>query len=375
MIPYNKPFLAGSELACIEQAIRAGHLSGDGQFTQRCHRFFADTFGFGHPLLTTSCTAALEMAALLLDLGPGDEVIVPSYTFVSTANAFVLRGARVVFADSNPLNPNLDTEALEALVTSRTRAVVPIHYAGIACDLDPLLATARRHNLTVVEDAAPAFDSYYRGRALGSFGQLAAFSFHETKNIQAGEGGMLVINDEQYARRAEIIREKGTNRTAFFRGEVARYSWVDVGSSYLPSELTAAYLWGQLEHWQQIQQVRRRLWHTYNDALAALTALGVGLPVVPEYATVNGHLFYLVCRDEAERTALIARLRERGIMAVFHYLPLHASPYYALQHDGRALPWAEYYGARLVRLPLFCELTAAQQRYIIDEVLTFYQSR
>ncbi|RTQ50609.1 dTDP-4-amino-4,6-dideoxygalactose transaminase [Hymenobacter gummosus] len=373
MIPYNKPYLSGSETAYIEQAVRAGHLSGDGEFSRRCHRYFEQHYGLHRALLTHSGTAALEMAALLLELQPGDEVIMPSFTFVTTATAFVLRGARVVFVDSSPLNPNLDAAAVEGLITPRTRAIVPIHYGGVACDMDPLLALARQHQLAVVEDAAPAFDGYYRGRRLGTLGALAAFSFHETKNIQAGEGGLLAINDPGYVRRAEIIREKGTDRSAFFRGEVARYQWVDVGSSYLPSELTAAFLWAQLENAEAIQARRCALWRRYTEALQPLAALGVGLPFIPDYATVNGHLFYLVCRSAQERTALLARLRERGILAVFHYQPLHSSPFYAPHHDGRALPWAAHYADCLLRLPLFVELSEEQQQYIIDAVLAFYR--
>jgi dTDP-4-amino-4,6-dideoxygalactose transaminase len=373
LIPYNKPYLSGSETAYIEQAVRAGHLSGDGQFSRRCHQYFEQQLGIRKALLTHSGTAALEMAALLLDLQPGDEVIVPSFTFVTTATAFVLRGARVVFVDSNPLNPNLDVDAVAALLTPRTRAIVPIHYGGVACDLDPLLSLARQHKLAVVEDAAPAFGGQYRGRPLGSLGALAAFSFHETKNIQAGEGGLLAINDPSYARRAEIIREKGTDRSAFFRGEVARYQWVDIGSSYLPSELTAAFLWAQLENADAIQARRCAIWRRYEQALQPLAALGVGLPFIPDYATVNGHLFYLVCRSADERTALLAALRAKGILAVFHYQPLHRSPFYAPHHDGRPLPWADHYADCLLRLPLFVELTEEQQAYIIDAVLQFYR--
>ena len=337
------------------------------------HRFFEEQLGFGKALLTTSCTDALEMAALLLNIGPGDEVIMPSFTFVSAANAFVLRGAKVVFADSTGLNPNLDVAALESLVTPRTRAVVPVHYAGIACDMDVLLAVAARHGLAVVEDAAHAIDSYHRGRALGSLGALAAFSFHETKNIISGEGGLLALNDARFSPRAEIIREKGTTRSAFYRGEIDKYGWVDIGSSFLPSDIIAAYLWAQLENLTDIQRRRRAIWQGYCVAFEPLAGQGIGLPVLPEYATNNGHLFYLVCRSLAERTALLQHLRQAGILAVFHYLPLHNSAYYRVQHDGRALPWAEHYADRLVRLPLFYELSGADQGRVIDAVLGFYQ--
>ena len=373
-IPFNKPYFSGNETRYIEQAVHSGKISGDGLFTQRVHQFFEQQLGFAKVLLTTSCTDALEMAALLLNIQPGDEVIMPSFTFVSAANAFVLRGAKIVFADSTLLNPNIDAAALESLVTPRTRVIVPVHYAGIACDMDVIQAVADRHGLAVVEDAAHAIDSYYCGRALGSLGALAAFSFHETKNIISGEGGMLAINDAQFSPRAEVIREKGTTRTAFYRGEVDKYGWVDIGSSFLPSDIIAAYLWAQLENLADIQHQRRAIWQRYYAALKALIPLGIGLPVLPDYATNNGHLFYLACRSLAERTALIAYLKQQGIWAVFHYLPLHQSPYYAAQHDGRTLPWATHYADCLVRLPLFYELTPCDQGRIIDSVKTFYQT-
>lgn len=374
-IPFNKPYLSGAETRYIEEAVRHGKISGDGVFTKRCHAFFEQTFGFAKALLTTSGTDALEMAAILLDLQPGDEVIMPAYTFVSTANAFVLRGARVVFVDSTADNPNLDATALESLITPRTRAIVPVHYGGVACDMDVVLDVAARHQLAVVEDAAPAIDSYYKGRPLGSLGALAAFSFHETKNIIAGEGGMLVVNDPRYAARAEIIREKGTNRSAFFRGEIDKYGWVDIGSSFLPSDIIAAFLWAQLEQLPDIQARRRDVWQRYAEALEPLTRLGVRLPYLPAYASNNGHQFYLVCRSLPERTALIEALKQRGILSVFHYQALHQSPFYAARHDGRPLPWAEHYTDHLVRLPLYYELTPALQQQVIDALLAFYQSR
>ena len=371
-IPFNKPYFSGNETRYIEQAVRSGKISGDGMFTGRIHRFFEQECGFQKVLLTTSCTDALEMAALLLAIKPGDEVIMPSFTFVSAANAFVLRGAHIVFADSTALNPNLDASTLESLVTSRTRAIVPVHYAGIACDLTTILAVADRHGLAVVEDAAHAIDSYYRGHPLGTLGTLGAFSFHETKNIISGEGGMLAINEVHLGARAEIIREKGTTRSAFYRGEVDKYGWVDVGSSFLPSDIIAAYLWAQIEHLADIQGQRRAIWQRYYAALWPLLSRGIGLPVLPDYATNNGHLFYLICRSLAERTALIAHLKGRGIWAVFHYQPLHSSAYYAAQHDGRHLPWATHYADCLIRLPLFYELTETDQCRITDAVLDFY---
>ena len=374
VIPFNKPYFSGNETRYIEQAVRSGKIAGDGMFTQRVHRFFEQQRGFHKVLLTTSCTDALEMAVLLLNIQPGDEVLMPSFTFVSAANAFVLRGARIVFVDSTGLNPNLDAAALAALVTPRTRAIVLVHYAGIACDMDAVMAVAAQYQLVVVEDAAHAIDSYHRGRTLGSLGALAAFSFHETKNIISGEGGMLAINDAQFGSRAEVIREKGTTRTAFYRGEVDKYGWVDIGSSFLPSDIIAAYLWAQLESLAAIQRRRRAIWQRYYAALRPLASRGIGLPVLPDYATNIGHLFYLVCRGLAERTALIAHLKERGIWAVFHYLPLHQSAYYAARHDGRALPWAGHYADCLVRLPLFYELSEADQQRVTDAVLGFYHS-
>ncbi|GAB3292342.1 dTDP-4-amino-4,6-dideoxygalactose transaminase [Hymenobacter tenuis] len=371
-IPFNKPYFSGNETRYIEEAVRSGKISGDGMFTKRVHTFYEQQLGFEKVLLTTSCTDALEIAALLLNIQPGDEVIMPSYTFVSTANAFVLRGARIVFADSTSYSPHLDVAALESLVTPRTRAIVPVHYAGLACDMDAIQTVADAHGLVVVEDAAQAIAGFYKGRALGSLGALAAFSFHETKNIISGEGGMLAVNDLQYARQAEIIREKGTNRSSFFRGEVAKYNWVAAGSSFLPSDIIAAYLWAQLENLDDIQQRRVAIWQRYYQALAPLQAHGVGLPFVPEYATNNGHMFYLVCRSLPERTALIEHLRQQQILAVFHYLPLHNSPFYVDKHDGRPLPWAEHYADCLVRLPLYYELDEAAQDTVIASILKFY---
>lgn len=372
-IPFNKPFLAGHELDYIRQALAQGKLSGNGYFTRQSQDFLKARYGLQQALLTTSGTAALEMAALLLDIQPGDEVIVPSFTFTSTANAFVLRGAKIVFADSLPHHPNLDTTQVEALITPRTRAIVPVHYAGVACDMAPLLALASRHELFVVEDAAQAIESTYQGRPLGSIGHLAAFSFHETKNIIAGEGGLLAINDARFAARAEILWEKGTNRAAFSRGEVARYQWVDIGSSYLPSELTAAYLWGQLQELTAIQERRFQQWQQYYNALQELQRTGCcTLPWLPAYGQHNAHIFYLLCRTQSERDELIRHLGRQQILAVSHYQPLHSSPFYQLRHDGRLLPHATAHAQRLVRLPLYFELDAASQQRVIDAVQSFY---
>ncbi|WP_324671887.1 dTDP-4-amino-4,6-dideoxygalactose transaminase [Hymenobacter sp. GOD-10R] len=374
-IPFNKPYLSGQELAYIQQALRNGKLSGNGWFTQQCQQFLEQRYGIRKALLTTSGTAALEMAALLLDIQPGDEVIVPTFTFTSTANAFVLRGAHIVFADSLPEHPNVDVAQLEPLITSRTRAIVVVHYAGVACDMAAVMALAARHNLFVIEDAAQAIDGYYQQRPLGSIGHLAAFSFHETKNVIAGEGGLLSINDARFQERAEIIWEKGTNRAAYFRGETARYQWVDVGSSYLASELNAAYLWAQLEKLGTIQAQRQRQWEQYYQALAPLAAANFfALPVVPAYALHNWHIFYLLCHTLEERTALIQHLSARNILAVFHYQTLHNSPFYMARHDGRTLPNAGYYADHLVRLPLFFELTFTDQQRVVKAIQEFYAS-
>ena len=339
MIPFNKPYLCGKEAHYLYKAVQSGKISGNGDFTKLCHRFFTDRFNYNKCLLTTSCTDALEMAALLLEIKPGDEVIMPSYTFVSTANAFVLRGANIIFADSYLDNPNIDPAGIEQLISSKTKAIVVVHYAGVACDMDAFKAIAKKHNLFIVEDAAQAIDSYYKNQALGGIGDLGAFSFHETKNIISGEGGMLTINDERFSSRAEILWEKGTNRSAFFRGEVDKYGWVDVGSSFLPSEIIAAFLYAQLEQLNDIQRRRKEIWNIYKAELSALALEGkVGLPVIPEYATNNAHMFYLVCNSAEERQNLIEHLRKNGVHAVFHYLSLHKSPYYATKHDGRALP-------------------------------------
>ena len=373
-IPFNRPFIAGLELEYITEAVKAGKLSGNGGFTKRCQGWFEGRYGFGKCLLTTSCTDALEMAAMLCGVGPGDEVIMPSYTFVSTALAFVRQGAKVVFADSGTRHPNLDAERVEELVTERTKVIVPVHYAGCACDMDAIMDIAKRHGLRVVEDAAQAVDSWHLGkdgtrRALGSIGDLGCFSFHETKNVIAGEGGMLAVNNPEMARRAEIIWEKGTNRAEFFRGEVNKYGWVDVGSSFLPSELTAAFLWGQLEHLDDIQARRRHLWAVYQEELAGKGDGAFEVPVIPPWATNNGHCFYLVCKDLETRSRIIAHLKAHGVLAVFHYLPLHSSPFFKDKHDGRSLPNCDHFADTLVRLPLYHDLTEDEAREISRLVL------
>jgi dTDP-4-amino-4,6-dideoxygalactose transaminase len=373
-IAFNKPYFSGRETAYILEAVAAMKISGDGVFTKRCHDFFEKRYGFSKCLLTTSCTDALEMAALLLDIKPGDEVIAPSFTFSSTVNAFILRGAKVVFVDSRADHPGIDEAAVEAQITPATKALLPMHYAGVACDMDPLLALAKKHRLAVVEDAAQAVDSFYKGKPLGSFGALSAFSFHETKNIISGEGGMLAINDARYSKRAEIIREKGTNRSAFFRGEVDKYGWVDIGSSFLPSDIIAAVLYAQTEKLDEIQTRRKQIWGWYNERLSPLQKQGkLRLPFIPPYATGNGHLFYVVCNTPEERSNLIGRLKPAGIAAVFHYQSLHKSAYYRHRHDGRSLPNADRYTDCLLRLPLFYELTEGEVDYVCENVVAFFK--
>lgn len=374
-IPFNKPYLTGKEAHYIYQAVFTGKLSGNGIFTKKCQSFLGDRYGFSKCLLTTSCTDALEMAAILINTQPGDEIIMPSYTFVSTANAFILRGAKIIFADSMEGNPNLDAEKIEALITSKTKAIVPVHYAGCACDMDKIMHLSEKYNLYVIEDAAQAINNYYIGvdgikRPLGSIGHLAAFSFHETKNIISGEGGMLVVNDKQFEERAEIIWEKGTNRSAFFRGEVDKYGWVDMGSSYLPSEVVAAFLWAQLENLQDIQEKRLKIWNRYYEGLKGFAAANnIKLPFIPEYSTNNAHMFYLVCESLEQRSVIISYLRSKGILSVFHYLSLHSSPFYKDKHDGRVLPECDKYSDTLVRLPFYYELDDENIETIVKAVI------
>jgi len=373
-VPFNKPYLSGKETDYIRDAVLSGKISGDGMFTMKCHEFFEHRFGFKKVLLTTSGTAALDMAAILIDIKPGDEVIIPSYTFVSTANAFVLRGAKIVFADSSAENPNIDAEQIEALITEKTRAIVPVHYAGAACDMDKIMTLADAYKLYVIEDAAHAIDSYYKGKPLGSFGHLSAFSFHETKNIISGEGGMLVINKEKFIHRAEIIREKGTNRSSFFRGEVDKYGWVDIGSSFLPSDIIAAFLYAQLQNIEKIQSKRKDIWEAYYHGLKSLEENGrLRLPHILSYATNNAHMFYVVCPSIESRTEVIRRLKEKSILAVFHYFSLHRSAFFARKHDGRTLPYADNYTDCLLRLPLYYELQKEDQEEIIRTIHSYFK--
>ncbi len=374
MSGFNKPYYAGKELQYIEEAIRLEKLSGNGEFTQRCQNFFEQRYGVKKALLTQSCTAALEMAALLLDIQPGDEVIMPTYTFVSTANAFVLRGAKIVFADSEAQNPNISVAHVAGLITPKTKAIVVVHYAGVACDMASIMELAGRHRLFVVEDAAQAIDSYHHHQPLGSIGHLAAFSFHETKNIISGEGGMLVINDERFIQRAEIIWEKGTNRSAFFRGEVDKYSWVDVGSSFLPSEITAAFLWAQLEQLDFIQSARKRHWQQYWKGLKDMADAGFfKVPAIPEYATSNAHIFYVVTNSPLAQRILLYALKHAGVQAIFHYMPLHQSSFYTQGMAPASLPHAERFAETLIRLPLFVELTPAEIDIVVQAIRTCFE--
>lgn len=376
MIPFNKPFLTGKEAHYMYQAVFTGKLSGNGVFTKKCQSFFESRYGFKKCLMTTSCSDALEMAAILCDVQPGDEVIVPSYTFVSSALAFVRQGAKIVFADSCKDEPDIDADKIEALITPRTKVIVPVHYAGVACDMDKIMDIAHRHNLLVVEDAAQTIDSYYKGRPLGSIGHLGCFSFHETKNVISGEGGLLVINDDRFIRRSEIIWEKGTNRSEFFRGEVNKYGWVDTGSSFLPSEIISAFLYAQLENLDLIQNRRKAIWQEYYSGLKDLAAQGFfTLPVIPDYATNNAHMFYIVCRSLEERSALIKYLKEHEVLSVFHYLSLHKSDYYLKHYTDRPeLPNCDRYADCLLRLPMYYELTDEQVERIVHLIKQFYST-
>lgn len=372
-IPFNKTHVTGNELKYIAEVISSGKISGDGAFTKRCQRFLENRYGFRKCLLTTSCTDALEMAAILFNIRTGDEVIVPSYTFVSTANAFVLRGAKIMFADSETNTPNIAAKEIEALISPRTKAIVVVHYGGIACEMDEIMAIAQKYNLFVLEDAAQAIDAYYKGRPLGSIGHLSAFSFHETKNIISGEGGMLAINDERFLERAEIIRDKGTNRGKFSRGEVDKYEWTDVGSSYLPSELVAAFLYAQLEKIEVIQACRQNVWAQYYKGLQPLSDKGFFRCILTSNEkTQNANTFCIVTKSELERSCLIDLLKEHGVIAAFHYLSLHKSPFFVNQHGNRDLPNADKYSTRLLRLPFFAEMSSEEVNEVIRLVVYFY---
>ena len=373
MIPFNKPYLTGKETSYLIEAVNKGKISGNGYYTKLCQNYFTQQLKNEQNLCTTSCTDALEMCAILTNINPGDEVIMPTYTFVSTANAFILRGAKVVFVDSRKDHPGMDEELIEELITEKTKAIVVVHYAGVACDMDKILTIAKKYNLLVIEDAAQAIDSYYKGKPLGSIGDMGCFSFHETKNIQCGEGGLLSINNAIYKERAEIIWEKGTNRSAFWRGEVDKYNWVDIGSSFLPSELNTSFLFAQLEKIKEIQDKRKNIWKKYFNGLKKLQNFNVILPKIPSYATNNAHLFYIICNSSEERTRLISFLKTQDIMAVFHYICLHDSPYYHDRHDGREMPHAKNFEECLVRLPLWVNISEKEVNFVIQKVLEFYK--
>lgn len=373
---FNKPSLTGNEQQYVLQAMQSNKISGDAFFGKKCQQWFESTLGCKKALLTPSCTAALEMAAILIDIQPGDEVIMPSYTFVSTANAFVLRGAKIVFVDIRADTMNIDETLIEAAITEKTKAIVPVHYAGISCEMDTIMSIADRYGLFVIEDAAQGVMSTYRGKALGTIGHLGAFSFHETKNYTSGgEGGLLIVNDDRFLQRAEIIREKGTNRSLYFRGQVDKYTWIDLGSSFLPSELQAAYLWGQLEKVDLIKQNRLKTWSTYNDAFQSLTSYGVELPTLPNDCEHNGHIYYLKVRDIEEREQFIEYLKANNIMAVFHYIPLHTSPAgkdFAVFNGDDNYTTSE--SERLVRLPMYYGMDRVDLEYTTKLILAFFKN-
>lgn len=374
MIPFNKPFIAGKELFYIAQAVTLGNIGGDGQFTKACCRLLEERFGIHRVLLVPSGTAALELAAMLCGLEPGDEVIMPSYTFVSTASAFVRCGARPVFVDIRPDTLNLDETKLEAAITPRTRAIVPVHYAGVGCEMDRILEIACRHGLMVVEDAAQGVNAFYRCRPLGTLGQLGCYSFHETKNYTCGEGGALCINDPALVERAEILRDKGTNRQKFFRGQVDKYTWVDLGSSFVISEICSAFLCGQLEHMDMITERRRQLWQRYYEELLPLQEQGLlRLPTIPPHCQSNWHIFYILTADSETRNNMLEFLKQQGVHAVFHYVPLHTSPMgQRFGYQPGDLPVTETLANRLIRLPMFYELTEQEQQSVIQLVHRFF---
>ncbi len=372
-IPFNKPFIPWFSFRHLIGGALSGTIAGNGRYTKKCHAFFESRFGFKKVLMTTSCSDALEMAAILCSIEPGDEVIMPSFTFMSTANAFLLRGAKVVFADTLQDVPNIDPAEIEKLITAKTKAIVVVHYSGVACEMDRIMDIANRNGLFVVEDAAHAIDSFYNGKPLGSIGHFGTFSFHETKNIISGEGGLLMVNAREFAKRAEIIWEKGTNRAAFYRGEIDKYGWVDIGSSYLPSDAVAAFLYTQIQRFDQIQTRRKKVWWNYARLLKPLEEKGfLKCPVIPDFATVNGNIFYITLQSGEIRDELLKYLKTHDVSALFHYLPLHTSPYFSDKHDGRALPNTDRFSDTILRLPFYNSLTRRQQKYIVDKVSKFF---
>lgn len=373
-VPFTKPYLTGTELEHVERALQHGHLSGDGPYTDKCHQFFQEKLGFKKVFLTSSATDALEMCALLTEVGPGDEVIMPSYTFVSTANAFALRGAKIRFVDSQPEHPNISVDQITELINERTKVIVVVHYAGVACDMDPIMALAAKHNLLVVEDAAQGIGAFYKGKPLGSLGHLGCFSFHETKNVQCGQGGLAMVNDPALVEKAEYAWQKGTNRSKFARGEVSKYRWVHLGSSYLPGESVAALLWAQLEELETIFRLRRNAWDFYRKELADLPDW-FSQPVIPDYADHNGHIYQLVLPSGELLRELVQTLSREGVQLHAHYLSLHESPYFQTQHDGRSLPQADRLTECLVRLPLFNEISEEQLAKVVSLCRAFVTAR
>lgn len=373
MIMFNKPHFTGNETQYIKNAVLNTKISGDGMYTKLCHEFFEKSYYFKKCLLTTSCTDAIEMAAILADVKQGDEIIAPSYTFVSTINPFILRGASIRFVDSRADQPNIDEDEIEKNITPNTKAIVVVHYAGVACNMGKIKLIAEKYNLIIIEDAAQAIDSYYLNEPLGGIGHLGAFSFHETKNIISGEGGLITINDEKYIERAEIIREKGTNRSKFFRGEIDKYSWVDIGSSFLPSDIIAAFLFAQIENLKDIQTKRISIWNKYYEGLKQLPSLyNIKMPFIPPYATNNAHMFYMVCNSLVERQALIAYCKTAGVHLVFHYQSLHSSTYFKGKYSGEELLNADRFSDCLVRLPLYYDLNEGDQDQVINTIIGFY---
>jgi len=375
-IPFNKPYITGKELFYISEVLKSGKLSGDGEFTGKCHEYLENLYGFKKCFLTSSCTDALEMSSILINIKAEDEIIMPSYTFVSSANAFALRGAKIMFADCEKNIPNISPDEIERLITKKTIAVVIMHYAGISCDMNRIMEIVNKNNLVLIEDAALALDSKYKDKPLGTFGKLSTFSFHDTKNIIAGECGCLAINDEQYISRAEIIREKGTNRSRYIRNEISRYEWIDIGSSFLPSEITAGFLLAQLENLETIQNRRKEIWYKYFRLLKPLDDSGYfKLPLIPDYAKINGHIFYLVCNSLSKRNNLMMYLKDKGINTTFHYLPLHKSKYFNNYYNGQELTNVENFSNCLIRLPLFFELTDKEIEYIVSAIFDFFENK
>ncbi|MGZ6539732.1 MAG: dTDP-4-amino-4,6-dideoxygalactose transaminase [Bacteroidia bacterium] len=373
MIPFNKPYYSGNELSYISKALDSHVLSGDTEANKMCERLLEKKYSFNKICLTNSCTTALEISAVISNIEIGDEVILPSFTYVSTANAFALRGAKLVFADSKTLNPNIDEDKIEALISPKTKVIIVMHYAGIACNMEKIKAIAKKYNLFLIEDAAQCINSFYKDKALGSIGDLGCFSFHETKNIHCGEGGLLAVNNSDLFERVEIVRNKGTNRTAFMRGEVNSYEWVDLGFSSIPSAISSAFLYTQLQQIITVQEKRLLLWNKYFELLQKLKTEGfIDLPFIPDFATNNAHIFYIICRSEKERAALIEHLKQNNIQAVFHYQTLHNSKYYTSKHDGRELPNASRYDACLLRLPLYFDLSLNEVEFISEAIIYFF---